>query len=276
MSVEIIAELGINHNGDMHLVKRLIDVATSAGCDFVKFQKRDINLVYTKEELNSPRQSPWGSTFRAQKRGLELDDDCFAMITTYCSDKPIRWLASAWDKNSLDYIGKHPACCMIKIPSALITNHKFLKQARTYEKPIIVSTGMSTLQMIDEAIDVLGDRNIHSVLHCTSTYPARTEELNLNCIKTLKQQYPWTKIGFSNHHPGIVFIPAAVTLGAEVVEFHITLDRSSYGSDQSASIEPEGVHKIVKYIRSIEQAMGDGEKVIYDSEIPIMKKLRRN
>ena len=275
MPVEIIAELGINHNGDMHLVKKLIDVASAAGVNFVKFQKRDINLVYTKAELDSPRQSPWGSTFREQKKGLELDDDAFAMITTYCSHKPIGWFASAWDKNSLDYIGKHPACCFIKVPSALITNFDYLEQAASYKKPIIVSTGMSTLKMIDRAIDVLGDRNIHSILHCTSTYPSRPEEQNLLCIKTLKMQYPWTKVGFSNHSPGLTFMVAAVALGAEVIEMHITLDRSMYGTDQSASIEPEGVHKIVKYIRSLEQAIGDGEKVIYDSEIPIIKKLRR-
>lgn len=273
---EIIAEIGINHNGDMDTAKRLIDAAAEAGCDFVKFQKRDIDLVYTKEELAAPRKSTWGETNGDQKRGLEFGITQYRKIDDYCRARGIGWFFSVWDVNSLLMSLGFYDCPFIKIPSALITNRELLAACRNMtRKPIILSTGMSLWPMVDEAIEILGKDRVYCIMHCTSTYPSTPEELNLNCIRTMKERYPWAKIGFSNHNPGIIYIPVAVALGAEMVETHITLDRSSYGSDQSASIEPTGLDRTVKYIRGVEKAMGDGVKRIYDSEIPIMKKLRK-
>jgi len=271
--IELIAEAGINHNGNMDLAKKLIDVAYSAGCHYVKFQKRDIDLVYSKEELDKPRESVWGTTTREQKEGLEFSYEEYEEIKRYCGDR-IGWFASPWDIKSLyDLIllkSKY-----IKIPSALITDKELLRSCVDYDSQVILSTGMSTLSMIDEAIEILGKDRVSCIMACTSTYPSKPEELNLNFITTLKQRYPWVKIGFSNHNPGIVYMAIAAALGAEMIEFHITLDRAMPGSDQASSIEPEGVFKLSKYIRGIEQAMGDGVKKIYDSEIPIMKKLRK-
>lgn len=273
--VEIIAELGINHNGDMQTVKQMIDVAYGAGCDYVKFQKRNIDLVYTPEELAAPRQSPWGTTQRQQKEGLELSNEQYDEIAKYCQSKPIKWFVSPWDEDSMrDFLGNANSP-IIKIPSALITNKRLCRITTLTSKQVMISTGMSTLEEVDQAIEWIGKGKIHSILHCTSTYPSVPEEQNLRCITTLKERYPWAKIGFSNHSPGITFIPAAVALGAEVIEFHLTLSRASYGSDQAASIEPEGCHKIVKYVRALEKGLGDGIKRVYDSEIPIIRKLRR-
>jgi N-acetylneuraminate synthase len=272
---EIIAELGINHNGSIDIAKKLIDVAHASGCDFIKFQKRNIDLVYSKEELDSPRESPWGKTTRDQKYGLEFFQDHYQILDAYCHRKGIKWFASPWDLDSIMFLNSFQGCQFIKIPSALITNDEILVASRNTGRRIILSTGMSTIEMVDHAVEVIGEDSIYCIMHCTSTYPSKSEELNLNCIKTLKARYPWAKIGFSNHNPGIIFMPIAVALGAEMIEYHITLDRSMYGSDQAASIEPEGVFKLVKHIRNTEKAMGDGIKCIYDSEIPIIKKLRR-
>jgi N-acetylneuraminate synthase len=272
---EVVAEIGINHNGNIEIAKKLIDVAHTAGCDYVKFQKRTIENVYTQEELNTKRESPWGNTFGDQKRGLEFNGDQYIEISKYCENKGIGWFASPWDLDSLDLLYSISGWKFIKIPSPLLTNTELLATCAVLPKQVILSTGMSEIPMIDRAIDILGKDKIYCIMHCTSTYPSKPEELNLNCIKTLKERYPWAKIGFSNHNPGIIYMPIAVSLGAEMIEFHITLDRSMYGSDQSASVEPEGVFKLVKYIRGVERAMGDGVKKIYDSEIPIMRKLRR-
>lgn len=271
--VELIYEVGINANGDLALAKKLIDVAYSAGCQYVKFQKRNIDLVYTKEELDKPRESQWGTTTREQKEGLEFSFDEYVEIKKYCKGK-IGWFASPWDLESLTQLyalGSE----YIKIPSALITNETLLHQCKLHNTPVILSTGMSTMAMIDKAVKILGKDKIYCIMACTSTYPSKPEELNLNFIKTLKEVYPWAKIGFSNHSPGVIYMAIAVALGAEVIEFHGTLDRSLPGSDQASSIEPEGVYKLSKWVKGIELAMGDGVKKIYDSELPIMAKLRR-
>lgn len=271
--VELIYEVGINANGDLALAKKLIDVAHSAGCQYVKFQKRNIDLVYTKEELDKPRESQWGTTTREQKEGLEFSFDEYVEIKKYCKGK-IGWFASPWDLESLTQLyalGSE----YIKIPSALITNETLLHQCKLHNTPVILSTGMSTMAMIDRAVKILGKDKIYCIMACTSTYPSKPEELNLNFIKTLKEVYPWAKIGFSNHSPGVIYMAIAVALGAEVIEFHGTLDRSLPGSDQASSIEPEGVYKLSKWVKGIELAMGDGVKKIYDSELPIMAKLRR-
>jgi N-acetylneuraminate synthase len=272
---EVVAEIGINHNGNIDTAKQMIDVACAAGCDYVKFQKRNIDLVYTKEELDAPRESPWGSTFREQKKGLEFDGYEYDQIEDYCYKRGIGWFASPWDLDSLQFLAQYESCEFIKIPSPLLTNEAILKSCLDIDKPVILSSGMSNINMVDNAVGILGNDNIHCIMHCTSTYPSKPEELNLACIPEFKKRYSWVKIGFSNHNSGIIFMPMAVALGAEMIEFHITLDRSSYGSDQAASIEPEGVFKLIKHIRNTEKAMGDGVKKIYPSELPIMKKLRR-
>lgn len=271
--VELVYEVGINANGSIELVKKMIDVAYSAGCHYVKLQKRNVEVVYTKEELETPRESPWGSTTREQKYGLEFTKGQYDEIDRYCRGK-IKWFASPWDIDSLWFLAEYRDCAFIKIPSALITNFTLLSEAKKTGIPVIISTGMSTTQQIDNAVTELGS-SLYCLMHCTSTYPSKPEELNLNVIRYFKETYPNVKIGFSNHNPGLIYMPVAVALGAEMIEFHGTLDRSMYGSDQAASIEPEGVYHLVKWVRGVEEAMGDGVKRVYDSEIPIMRKLRR-
>ena len=270
--VEVIAELGINHNGDLEIAKKLIDVAYSAGCDYVKFQKRTVELVYSKEELDRERYSPWGTTTREQKYGLEFDEQYYA-IDQYCSDK-IPWFASPWDIRSVEFLTQWNVPFM-KIPSALITNEEILEYCRVSRHQIILSTGMSTYKEINHAIEILGQEKIYAILHCTSTYPTAPEEINAKCILTLKERYPWTKIGFSNHYPGLMAMLLAVAYGAEMIEMHITLDRTMYGSDQAASIEPQGLFALTQRINLIERMKGDGIKKVYSSEEPILAKLRR-
>ncbi|MFA5340204.1 MAG: N-acetylneuraminate synthase family protein [Clostridia bacterium] len=272
--IETVAEIGINANGSIDIAKKMIDVAASAGCDYVKFQKRNIDLVYTQEELDSPRKSQWGNTFRDQKQGLEFTRTNYEEIAFYCKGK-IGWFASPWDFDSLKFLTSFPSCKFVKIPSALITDEKILSCCRNFDRKVILSTGMSTMDMIDNAIKILGKDKIYCIMHCTSTYPSKPSELNLNCIKTLKQKYPWAKVGFSNHNPGIIYMPIAAALGAEMIEYHITLDRSMEGSDQASSIEPEGCFKLNKYLKGASESLGDGIKKIYDSELPIIKKLRK-
>ena len=270
---EIIAEIGINANGSIEIARQMIDIAISSGCHYVKFQKRDIDLVYTKEELETPRKSIWGTTTREQKQGLEFGLPEYEAIDQYCKERGIKWFLSVWDINSLKFAGLFDSP-FIKIPSALITNKKLLEASKIFNKPIILSTGMSTFEMIDNAVDILGKKRIYCIMHCTSTYPSKPEEMNIKCIAAMKKRYPWTKIGFSNHNQGLTFMVAAASLGAEMIEFHITLDRAMPGSDQAASIEPEGVHRLCKWIRNLDIAQGDGIKRIYDSELPIIRKLR--
>ena len=272
--IELVGEIGLNHNGDIEIAKKLIDVCHVAGVHYVKFQKRDIESCYTKEFLDSPRESPWGTRQRHQKMGLEFDEKEYDEIDKYCYRVGMQWFASAWDLISLDFIMQYNIP-FIKIPSALITDFDFLERTRKYDQQVILSTGMSTQDMIDDAIEILGIEKIYCIMQCTSTYPSASKEQNLQCIANFKVKYPWTKIGFSNHSPGLTYMTVAAGLGAEVIEFHITLDRAMYGSDQAASIEPEGVLKIAKYVRKIQDAMGDGIKKIYPSEEPIIKKLRK-
>ncbi len=268
----VIAELGINHNGDMDIAKKLIDVAAAAGCDAIKFQKRTINVVYSTEELSRPRESPFGETNGDLKYGLEFGQDEYEEIDRYCKEKGIPWLSSCWDEGSVDFINQFDVPCF-KIASASLTDDALLRYTRTKGKPILLSTGMSTLDQIDHAVDVLGKPDL-AILHSCSTYPAYYEELNLRVIPVLKQRYQ-VPVGYSGHETGIPSSVAAVAVGASIVERHITLDRSMWGSDQAASLEPNGITRLMRDIRLIETSMGDGVKRVIEREVPIMKKLRR-
>ena len=268
----IVAEIGINHNGSLDIAKKLIDVAVDSGCDAVKFQKRTIEIVYSKEELSKPRESPFGTTNGDLKKGLEFGMEEYSAINKYCKEKKITWFASCWDEASVDFIEQFDPPCY-KIASASLTDDNLLKHHRKYGKPIILSTGMSSMQEIEHAISVLGSENL-IVLHSTSTYPAKLEELNLKMITTLKTKFPFP-IGYSGHEVGLSTSLAAFILGSCVLERHITLDRSLWGSDHSASVEPQGIQKLVRDLRICERALGNGVKQVYDSEIPIREKLRR-
>ena len=268
----VIAEIGINHNGDLGVAKELIDVAVAAKCDAVKFQKRTVDVVYTTDELDKPRDSPFGSTNRDLKLALELGQKDYEEIDAYCAERGIVWLASCWDEASVDFIEAfHPPC--FKIPSALLTHDDLLRHHRSYNRPILLSTGMSTMDQVRHAVEILGTDDL-VLLHCTSTYPSRPEELNLKVIETLQSEFP-CPVGYSGHEVGLQTSVAAVVTGACLVERHITLDRAMWGSDQSASVEPPGLYRLVRDIRTVELALGDGQKRVYDSEIPVMKKLRR-
>nr|WP_295743514.1 N-acetylneuraminate synthase family protein [uncultured Acidocella sp.] len=268
----VIAEIGINHNGDLDLAKQLIDVAVAAGADAVKFQKRTVDVVYTAEELARPRENPFGPTNGDLKRGLEFGQDAYAAIDAYCKQKAIAWMASCWDEASVDFIDQFnpPA---YKIASASLTDDDLLRHTRAKGKPIILSTGMSSLEQIDHAVNVLGKQDL-VILHSSSTYPAHYEELNLRVIPVLAQQFA-VPIGYSGHETGIPSSVAAVALGACMVERHLTLDRAMWGSDHAASLEPNGLTRLVRDIRLIETAMGDGVKRVLEREKPVMEKLRR-
>jgi len=273
MPAYIIAEIGINHNGSVDIAKHLIDVAVECGCNSVKFQKRTVDVVYTSEELAKPRESPFGDTNGDLKRGLEFGYDQYDQIDKYCREKNISWFASCWDEQSVDFISQfNPPC--YKIASACLTDDNLLKYHRQFGKPIIMSTGMADLEIIDHAVRMLGSDDL-AILHCTSTYPSKLEELNLKGILTLKQKYPDIPIGYSGHEVGLSTTIAATVLGACIIERHITVDRAMWGSDQAASVEPQGLKRLVRDIRTIESAMGDGAIRIYESEKPIMSKLRR-
>ena len=268
----VVAEIGINHNGDVAIAKKLIDVAVSAGCAAVKFQKRTVDVVYTAEELARPRESPFGSTNGELKHALEFGRDEYAEIDRHCRDQGILWFASCWDEASVDFIAAFDPPCY-KIASASLTDDALLRHTRAAGKPIVLATGMSTMAQIDHAVDVLGQDDL-IVLHACSTYPAYYEELNLRVIQELAARYP-VPIGYSGHETGIPSSVAAVVLGARMVERHLTLDRSMWGSDQAASLEPNGMHRLMRDIRLIENSLGDGVKRVLDRELPIMDKLRR-
>jgi N-acetylneuraminate synthase len=268
----VIAEIGINHNGDVDLAKRLISIAVAAGCDAVKFQKRTIDIVYTAEELAKPRENPFGPTNGDLKHGLEFDHDDFLEIDQYCRAVKMPWFASAWDEPSVDFINEFDVPCF-KIASASLTDDNLLRHTRATGKPILLSTGMSTIAEIDHAVEVLGKEDL-VLLHACSTYPAHYEELNLNAIRTLEARYG-VPVGYSGHESGLPSSVAAVAMGACIVERHITTDRAMWGSDQAASLEPNGITKLVSYIRVVERSMGDGVKRVLDREQPILKKLRR-
>ncbi len=268
----VIAEIGINHNGDVDLAKRLISIAVASGCDAVKFQKRTIEIVYTAEELAKPRENPFGTTNGDLKRALEFGEEEFAEIDRYCREVKMPWFASAWDEPSVDFINRFDVPCF-KIASASLTDDNLLRHTRATGKPILLSTGMSTVAEIDHAVEVLGKKDL-VLLHACSTYPAYYEELNLNAIRTLGERYG-IPVGYSGHESGLPSSVAAVALGACIVERHITTDRAMWGSDQAASLEPNGITKLVSYIRVVERSMGDGVKRVLDREQPILKKLRR-
>lgn len=268
----IIAEIGINHNGDVEIAKKLIDLAVFAGCDAVKFQKRTVEVVYTAEELVKPRENPFGETNGDLKRGLEFGLKEYKEIDRYCKEKNIPWFASCWDEGAVDFIDQFDVPCY-KIASASITDDELLKHHKTKGKPIIMSTGMSTLNQVDRAVNILGKDNL-ILLHTTSTYPSQYKELNLSVIPVLEKKYG-VPVGYSGHETGLVTSAATIALGACVVERHITLSRSMWGSDQAASLGPNGLIKLVQEIRLMELAVGDGEKIVFESEKPIIDKLRR-
>ena len=268
----VVAEIGINHNGDINIAKQLIDVAVSAGCSAVKFQKRTVDVVYTAEELARVRESPFGTTNGDLKRALEFDEAAYQDIARHCSDKGILWFASCWDEASVDFLERFDPPCY-KIASASLTDDALLAHTRAQGKPIILATGMSTMEQVDHAVEVLGMDDL-VILHACSTYPAHYDELNLRVIGELETRYP-VPVGYSGHETGIPSSVAAVVMGACMVERHLTLDRSMWGSDQAASLEPNGLHRLVRDIRLVETSMGDGVKRVLDRELPIMEKLRR-
>jgi N-acetylneuraminate synthase len=268
----IVAEIGINHNGSLEITKKLIDAAALAGCDAVKFQKRTVEVVYTAEELAKPRENPFGPTNGDLKHGLEFGQKEYEQIHAYCREKNILWFASCWDEGSVDFIERFDPPCY-KIASASLTDDNLLRYHRRYGRPIIVSTGMSTQEEIDHAAEVLGRDNL-ILLHCTSTYPSQVEELNLSAIRVMRERYG-VPVGYSGHEVGLAPSIGAAALGACMIERHITLDRAMWGSDQAASVEWQGFWRLVKDIRALEKAMGDGVKRVYASEVPIITKLRR-
>lgn len=268
----VLAEIGINHNGSLELAKKLISVASAAGCNAVKFQKRTLDVVYSKEELAKPRESPFGATNGDLKRGLEFGLNEYREIDRYCKEVRIPWLASCWDEPSVDFIAQFDVPCF-KIASCSLTDANLLRHTRKVGKPIILSTGMSTLEQVDTAVEALGRKDL-ILLHACSTYPAYYEELNLKAIHTLRQRYG-VPVGYSGHETGLPSSVAAATMGACIVERHITIDRSMWGSDQAASLEPNGIMRLVRDIRLIEKSMGDGVKRVLPRELPILDKLRR-
>jgi N-acetylneuraminate synthase len=275
MSIYIIAEIGINHNGDMEIAKRLIDGAVDVGCDAVKFQKRDLDLVYTQELLDSPRESPWGTTQRDQKAGLEFGFDEYAEIDRYCKEKGIDWFASAWDLNSQKFLQQFN-CKYNKIASAMLVDESLLKMVASEKRHTFISTGMSTHDDIDNAIKIFRDAGCpFELMHTVSTYPMLDENANLNCIPMLRERYG-CDVGYSGHEAGLAISYAASALGITSLERHITLNRAMYGSDQSASVELSGFRQLVGTVRKIEKAMGTGIKHILAEEIPIAKKLREH
>ncbi|HNS56744.1 MAG TPA: N-acetylneuraminate synthase family protein [Smithellaceae bacterium] len=268
----IVAEIGINHNGDVDIAKKLVDIAVFSGCDAVKFQKRTVDVVYSVEELAKPRETPFGTTNGDLKYGLEFGRKEYKEIDRYCKAKKIMWFASCWDEASVDFIDQFNVPCY-KIASASLTDDGLLKYTRAKGKPIILSCGMSTIEQLDHAIKVLGMKDL-IILHTCSTYPSDYKELNLKTIISLKERYK-IPVGYSGHETGIPSSTAAVALGACVVERHITLERSMWGSDQAASLGPSGIIKLVRDIRLVELSLGDGVKQVYESEKPIIVKLRR-
>jgi N-acetylneuraminate synthase len=268
----IVAEIGINHNGDVDLAKRLISVALAAGCDAVKFQKRTVEVVYTPEELAKPRENPFGATNGDLKYGLEFEQEEYEEIDAFCKSVKMMWFASPWDERSADFLVRF-SVPVYKIASASLTDDHLLRHVRATGKPIILSTGMSTYAEIDHAVEVLGKENL-VLMHATSTYPAAYPELNLRAIPTMAARYG-VPIGYSGHETGIPTSVCATALGACSVERHITMDRAMWGSDHAASLEPNGISRLVRDIRLWEQAKGDGIKRVYEREFPIIKKLRR-
>jgi N-acetylneuraminate synthase len=269
----IVAEIGINHNGDLDNAKDLIKAAIHAGVNAVKFQKRTPELCVPPEQQNVMRETPWGYiTYMDYRRKVEFGEAEYSEINQYCKQHGMDWFASVWDEPSVDFIESYSPVCY-KVPSACLTDHALLKCLRTTGKPVILSTGMSTMEQIRQAVAVLGEDNL-LITHATSTYPCDPEELNLRMIQTLRDSFR-CPIGYSGHEVGLVTTVVAAAMGASLVERHITLDRALWGGDQAASVEPGGFERLVKYIRVTEKSLGDGEKQVYESELPSLRKLRR-
>lgn len=269
----LIAEIGINHNGDIEIARKLIDKAVEYGFDAVKFQKRTIEIVFTPEDLARPRESPFGTTNGDLKRGLEFGLAQYQEIDRYCREKKIHWFCSPWDEKSVDFLEQFKPVCY-KIASACLTDSGLLRHIKATGRPIILSTGMSTIEEIDQAVEVLRGSEL-LLMHTTSTYPSKDHELNLSLIETLRKRYG-LPIGYSGHEVGVMpSVMAATGFGACAVERHVTLDRSIWGSDQAASLEPRGMELLAKYTRMWPVVRGDGVKRVLESEVPIKQKLRR-
>jgi len=269
----IIAEIGINHNGSVEIAKQMIDAAVHAGVDAVKFQKRTPEICTPPDQQKLMRDTPWGYiTYLEYRHKVEFNEADYRELDRYCREKGISWFASVWDEPSVDFMEKFnpPA---YKIPSASLTDHELLRYARKTGRPLILSTGMSTMAEISSAVRVLGTDNL-VITHCTSTYPCEPEELNLRMIETLRKKFP-CPVGYSGHEVGLVPPAVAVALGACMIERHLTLDRAMWGSDQAASVEPAGFARLVMYVRVSEASLGDGVKRVYASEKSSLKKLRR-
>lgn len=269
----IVTEIGINHNGDLNVAKQMVEVATRYGVDAVKFQKRTPELCVPPEQRGQMRDTPWGYiTYLDYRYKVEFGEHEYAEIDRYCHEIGMTWFASVWDVLSVEFMEKFSPICY-KIPSACLTDHELLRRVRKTGRPIILSTGMSTLEQIKAAIAVTGLDNL-MLTHTTSTYPCEPEELNLRTIQTLKETFD-VPVGYSGHEVGLIPSAIAVAMGACLIERHITLDRAMWGTDQAASVEPVGIEKLVKYIRVTERSLGDGVKRVYDSELPSLRKLRR-
>ena len=269
----VVSEIGINHNGDLEIAKALIKAAKEAGVDAVKFQKRTPELCVPPEQRGQMRETPWGYiSYLDYRYKVEFDVDDYKEIDRYCKELGITWFASVWDEPSVDFLEQFNPVCY-KIPSASLTDHSLLKHLKKTNRPLILSTGMSTIAQIRESVSVVGTDHL-IITHATSTYPCEPEELNLKMVETLRKEFP-CPIGYSGHEVGLIPSVIAVAFGACMVERHITLDRAMWGSDQAASVEPNGFERLVKYIRVTEQAVGDGVKKVYESEMSSLKKLRR-
>lgn len=273
-SCYVIAEIGINHNGDLDIAKRLITEAKNAGCDAVKFQKRTPEICTPKDQWDKMRETPWGTMRYIDYRyKVEFGEDDFAAIDKHCKAEGIDWFASCWDEPSVDFLEQFGPK-LYKAASASLTDHDLLKKKKATGKPLIISTGMSTVNEIDGAVEAIGLDKL-MIAHSTSAYPCPLEELNLRMINTLQAKFPDTPIGYSGHETGLATTYAAVVMGATFIERHFTLDRAMWGSDQAASVEPGGMARLVRNIRDIESALGDGVKRVYESEKGQIKKLRR-
>ena len=269
-----IAEIGINHNGDVNIAKQLIKIAKEIGCDAVKFQKRTVEKVYSKEILDSPRDSPWGNTTRDQKVGLEFGEKEYNEINKYCSSLDIDWFASSWDVDSQLFLQRYNLKYN-KIASAMLTNHELLNVVAKEGKHTFISTGMSTMDEILNAVNIFREQKCpFELMHTNSTYPMKLEEANLRCIDTSKKEFN-CGVGYSGHEVSSYLVCVlAVTFGITSIERHITLERTMYGSDQAASLEKTGFERMIRDVKLVENILGDGEKRVWDSEIPVMKKLR--
>jgi len=276
MKTYIIAEIGINHNGSLEIAKKLIDIAALSGCDAVKFQKRNPDVCVPEHQKGVMRETPWGEmTYLDYKYKVEFEQDEYDEIDAYCVEKGVEWSASPWDLDSLNFLKQYDLP-WLKIPSAMLTDDALLRECAKTGKKIIFSVGMSNLDEIDHAVEVLREEKADfAMLHCNSTYPAPLEELNLKCIQTLKERYS-CEVGYSGHEFRLGTTVASVYLGATILERHITLDRTMWGSDHLASVEPQGLIKLVKGVRELETALGDGNKVVTEGELPVRKKLRGN